>query len=39
MSIHEVLKASTQVHEIRWFPSYEPPDYLRDRDAADSPVR
>jgi len=39
IAIHDVLTGCSRVCDVRWFPSYEPPNYLHDRDAYASPLR
>lgn len=39
MAIHEILTESKRIWDVRWFPSYESPGNLRDRDADASPLQ
>jgi hypothetical protein len=39
MAIHDVLSRSNRISDLRWFPSVEPADHLRDQDANSSPLR
>jgi hypothetical protein len=38
-AIHNALIGSDRIRDIRWFPEYEPPAYLEDRNAMSAPVR
>jgi hypothetical protein len=38
LAIHDVLTTSNRISGLRWFPSFEPPDYLHDWNAHASPL-
>lgn len=39
MAIHNVLTGSNRISGVRWFPSFEPPGYLKNRNAHALPIR
>jgi hypothetical protein len=38
MAVHEILLENQGIRDVRWFPAYDSPDNLKDRNAGTSPL-